>query len=178
MYKKGLAPMPSFYPRWKEEGSTWKQILDVAQSVAEPLARDWQARVTRDLWDAPKIDLRWNAGDAERSIQVLIQGKPGGYELRINGAVWRDEEKAHVRKWWASDDVIPPVPVPSELADNLSDRTFRDDLREALKKARKIVFAKHQKHLERETALPERNASLTIKAGQAKEKRRSRRGFS
>ena len=109
------------------------------------------------------------------SIQVLILGEPDAYKFHINGAVWRDDEKARVRKWWASDDVVSPVPIPR--TDNLSDTTFRDNLREALTKARGVVFTKHQKDLKKSVKLPERSSNLIVKAGQVREKSRSRRGL-
>ncbi len=163
--------MTTYYPRWKEEGATWQAILDVAQSVAKLLARDWGAHVTREIWDSPTIDLRWHGRGIERSIRVLIDRTQNGYELRVSGSVWKDDENKHERKWLTLDGSIKSIPVPPEFSQDTLD-TLRKALRQALKQARKILLSKQEKDLDKRFVLPRRSPDLTIKAGWAKEKRR------
>ena len=166
--------MTTYYTRWKEEGTTWRAILDVVQSVAKPLARDWGAHVTREIWDSPTIDLRWHGRGIERSIRVLIDRTNNGYELRVSGSVWKDDENKRERKWLTLEGSIKSIPAPPKFSQDTLD-TFRNNLRQALKQARKILLSKHEKHLDKRTVLPQRSPDLTIKAGWAKEKRRAPR---
>ena len=166
--------MNTHYPHWEEEGTTWRAILDVAQSVAKLLARDWSAHVTREIWDSPTIDVRWHGRGIERSIRLLIGRTDNGYELRVSGSVWKDDENKHERKWLTLEDSNDSIPVPPEFSRDTLD-TFRNNLRQTLKRTRKILLSKQEKHLDKRTVLPQRSFNLTIKAGWAKEKRRSPR---
>jgi hypothetical protein len=145
-----------YFSRWTEEGTQWKQILDAAQSVAEPMARSWGAHLSRELWDTPKLDLRWYTRHIDRSIQIVIDPSRDASELHVNGSAWRDDNKRRQRRWRMQED-INIVSVPHDLSDSL----FRKNLAQALKKAHEIIFKWRENDL-KEVAreLPQRDPDL------------------
>lgn len=149
--------MAGYTSRWdNKSGAEWKKILDMIEPVTNKLAHLWRADVTRELWDAPKLDLRWYTGDGiGRAVQVLIEGDSAPYDLHISGSAWKDFEKPlRHRKWWANDDIEKvSVADPGKLD--------ADPIEKALCHAHRIVSGWRQNDLSYEEELPPSDPNVT-----------------
>ncbi len=95
---------------WEQKGADWKAILDNIQPVAQHLASRFLTpavsrgllppEVHRERWDAPEINLQWEADDKiGRAVQAAIKGDPGAYKLRISCSAWKDDLESKWRQW-------------------------------------------------------------------------------
>ncbi|MDP2935746.1 MAG: hypothetical protein Q8O86_04575 [Dehalococcoidia bacterium] len=137
------------------EGVAWNKILELIATLAAKLAKSWGAEVTREHWDAPRFDLRWYTDDGiGRAVQVLIEGMPEHYYLRVSGSAWKDFDKDRQRRW--SGQEISKIPVPLDL-DQLAIGVVED----ALWSARVIISNWVEADLTKESDLPQRDPNLT-----------------
>jgi hypothetical protein len=147
------------YQRWEQEGEAWKAILDRIERAADELVRKLAVEVVRGRWDAPEITLQWYADDdIGKAIQVLITGSPGAYELRISVSAWKDLEPIHVRQWRSEEDIVEPMPVPTNPT-----QLDIDELSRLLRKAYTIVYQLTEEDLNQKDALPSLPPNLTGK---------------
>lgn len=146
--------MEGYTDRWGKEGETWKKILSIVQSIAEPLAKKWDAEITREHWDHPKIDIRWyTEDDIGRSIQIHIKGLPEDYRFDIEGSCWKDDFRLGKRLWIIKS--FKTISIPEQLS-SLSHK----DIESALDYAYSIVSKWREADLKEESKLPPHNRSF------------------
>jgi len=144
------------YEDWNRHGKTWKKVLDKIEPLIQKLAKDWNAKPTREGSDAPQFELRWCADDGIwRSIQTIVEQVHGSCYLRIAISAWKDFEEQRERIWMTKD--IEQIPISIHVEEPEIPSSYNQVLKE---EAYPLVTKWKEPNLENRTPLPSRNANL------------------